>query len=79
MANNINEQISAIMSLKQRGMQPQQVMQMMLQQNPHLQQQLQTLQNMAQGQNPQQFVMQLAKQNGVNQENINAIMQMFGK
>lgn len=79
MPNNINEQISAIMSLKQRGMQPQQVMQMMLQQNPQLQQQLQTLKNMSQGQDPKSFIVQLARQNGVSQENLQALQQMFGK
>jgi DNA-binding transcriptional MerR regulator len=79
MGNGINEQISALMSLKQRGMQPQQVMQMMLQQNPQLQQQLQTLQNMAQGQDPKTFIMQLARQNGANQQSINSIMQLLGK
>ena len=77
MQNGINEQISAIMSLKQRGMTPQQVMQMMFQQNPQLQQQMQTLQNMAQGKNPRDFIMQLAKQNGANQNSINSIMQML--
>ena len=77
MQNGINEQISTIMSLKQRGMTPQQVMQMMFQQNPRLQQQMQTLQNMAQGKNPQEFIMQLAKQNGANQNSINSIMQML--
>jgi hypothetical protein len=79
MVNNINEQISAIMSLKQRGMSPQQVMQMLVQQNPNIQQNIQTLQNMMNGKNPQEFVMQLAKQNGVNQQNMQFISQMFGK
>lgn len=79
MTNGINEQISALMSLKQRGMQPQQVMQMLMQQNPQLQQHLQTLQNMSQGKNPREFVLQLARQNGVGEQNLNAIMQILGK
>jgi hypothetical protein len=79
MANGINEQISAIMNFKQRGMQPQQVMQMLMQQNPQLQQQLQTLQNMAQGQDPKTFIMQLARQNGASQQSINSIMQLLGQ
>lgn len=77
MVNNINEQISAIMSLKQRGMTPQQVMQMLVQQNPNIQQNIQTLQNMAQGRDMKQFVTQLAMQNGVSQENLQALQQMF--
>jgi hypothetical protein len=37
------------------------------------------LQNMAQGRNPQEFIMQLAKQGGVNEQNLQALQQMFGK
>ena len=77
MQNGINEQISAIMSLKQRGMSPQQVMQMMLQQNPQLQQQMQTVKNMMNGKNPKEFVTQLAKQNGVDNQGVQMIMQLF--
>lgn len=79
MQNGINEQISAIMSLKQRGMQPQQVMQMMFQQNPQLQQDLERLKNMANGQDPKTFIMQLARQNGANEQSISFINQLFGK
>ena len=79
MGNGINEQISAIMSLKQRGMQPQQVMQMMFQQNPQLQQQMQTVKNMMNGKNPREFVTQLAKQNGVNEQSMQMLMQLFQK
>jgi hypothetical protein len=77
MGNGINEQISAIMSLKQRGMQPQQVMQMMFQQNPQLQQQMQTVKNMMNGKNPREFVTQLAKQNGANEQSMQMLMQLF--
>lgn len=77
MNNAINEQISAIMSLKQRGMQPQQVMQMMFQQNPQLQQQMQTVKNMMNGKNPREFVTQLAKQNGANEQSMQMLMQLF--
>lgn len=77
MNNGINEQISAIMSLKQRGMQPQQVMQMMFQQNPQLQQQMQTVKNMMNGKNPREFVTQLAKQNGANEQSMQMLMQLF--
>ena len=77
MQNGINEQIQAIMSLKQRGMQPQQVMQMMFQQNPQLQQQMQTVKNMMNGKNPREFVTQLAKQNGVNEQSMQMLMQLF--
>ena len=77
MQNGINEQIQAIMSLKQRGMQPQQVMQMMFQQNPQLQQQMQTVKNMMNGKNPREFVTQLAKQNGANEQSMQMLKQLF--
>ena len=77
MTNGANEQISALMSLKQRGMQPQQVMQMLMQQNPQLNLLMTQFQNMSKGQNPRDFVVQLAKQNGLSEQNINAIMQIF--
>ena len=77
MTNGTNEQISALMSLKQRGMQPQQVMQMLMQQNPQLNLLMTQFQNMSKGQNPRDFVVQLAKQNGLSEQNINAIMQIF--
>ena len=61
MSNSINEQIQALMSLKQKGANPQQVMQMMFKQNPQLQKQMQTVKNMMNGKNPREFVTQLAK------------------
>ena len=79
MQNNINEQISLIMSLKQQGMTPQQALQYLSRQNPHINEGIATLKNMAMGKNPQEFFMQLATQNGVSPQNIQALKQMFGK
>ena len=45
MQNGINEQIQAILRFKQQGMTPQQVMNILMQQNPQIQQNIQTLQN----------------------------------
>lgn len=78
MPNDINSVISQIMTLKQQGATPQAVMQMMMQQNPQMQMAQTRLKNMANGRNPQEFVMQLAKQNGISQENLQALQQMFG-
>lgn len=78
MMNDINEQISLVMSLKQRGFTPQQALEYLSRQNPHILESVATLKNMAQGKNPQEFFMQLATQNGVSQENIQALKQMFG-
>lgn len=78
MMNDINEQISLIMSLKQRGFTPQQALEYLSRQNPHILDGVATLKNMAQGKDINQFISQLAMQNGVSQENIQSLKQMFG-
>ena len=78
MNNDINSRIQAIMQLKQKGFTPQSAMQMLMQSNPNYQIAMQRLTNMAQGRNMKDFVMQLAMQNGVNQENLQAIKSLFG-
>lgn len=65
MQSNVNAALNEILRLKRQGFTPQAVMNMMLRQNPQLQTALQQMQNMAQGRSPRDFVMQLAKQNGV--------------
>lgn len=77
MDNNANAIISQIMALQQQGKTPQAVMQMLMQRNPNYQQAIQRLQNMAQGKNPQDFIMQLARQQGISQENLQAMQQLF--
>lgn len=79
MNNDINSRIQAIMQLKQKGFTPQSAMQMLMQRNPNYQIAMQRLQNMAQGRDMKSFVMQLARQNGVSQENLQAMQNMFGK
>ena len=79
MGNDINSVISQIMALKKQGRNPQAVMQMLMQRNPQYSQALQQLKNMAQGRDMKDFVMQLARQNGVSQENLQAMQNMFGK
>ena len=78
MNNDINSRIQAIMQLKQKGFTPQSAMQMLMQRNPNYQQAMQRLNNMAQGRDMKDFVMQLARQNGVSQENLQAMQNMFG-
>ena len=78
MNNDINSRIQAIMQLKQKGFTPQSAMQMLMQRNPNYQIAMQRLTNMAQGRNMKDFVMQLARQNGVSQENLQAIQGLFG-
>lgn len=79
MTNDINQVIQGIMQMKNAGKNPQMIMQMIMQRNPNYQQVMSRLQNMAQGRNPQEFIMQLAKQGGVNEQNLQALQKMFGK
>ena len=74
---DINQTIQSILQMRNAGQNPQMILQMILQRNPQYQQLLTQMQNMAQGRNPRDFIMQLAKQNGVSEQNINAIRQMF--
>ena len=73
MGNDINAVIQSILTLKNQGRNPQQLMQMLIQRNPNYQQTIQRLQNMANGRDMKDFVMQLAKQNGATQETLQAI------
>ena len=75
---DINQALQSIFQMKNAGRNPQQVMQMLMQQNPQIQQQLSILQNMSNGKNPKEFFSQLARQNGVNEQNMAQLMQMFG-
>ena len=75
---DVNQALQSIFQMKNAGQNPQAVLQMMMQQNPQLQQRLAILQNMSRGKNPQEFFAQLAKQNGVSEQNLQQIMQMFG-
>lgn len=76
---DVNQSLQSIFAMKNAGRNPQQLMQMLMQQNPQVQQMLSTLQNMAQGKNPKEFFTQLAKQNGVSEQNMAQLMQIFGK
>ena len=74
---NINQSLQSIFAMKNAGRNPQQILQLLIQQNPQIQNTLYTLQNMSQGRNPREFFAQLAKQNGVNEQNMAQIMAMF--
>lgn len=77
--NDINSVIQNIIQLKNSGRNPQAILQMMLQSNPQMQQYMAVFKNMANGKSPQEFITQFAKQNGVNEQNMQALSQMFGK
>lgn len=77
MNNDINSRIQAIMQLKQKGFTPQSAMQMLMQSNPNYQIAMQRLNNMSQGRDMKDFVMQLARQNGVSEENLKGMQELF--
>lgn len=79
MNKNANFNIQQIMLLKKQGKTPQEVMQMILQQNPQLQNTLTQMKNMAGDRSPQDFVLQMARQNGVDSATMSMIEQMFQK
>lgn len=78
MQNDINSTIEGLLNLKNQGKNPQVIMQNLIKRNPQYQTLINQMQNMAQGRSPQEFIMQLAKQNGVNEQNLHALSQMFG-
>ena len=77
MNGNVNANIQQIMALKKQGKSPQQVMQMLIQQNPQLRQTLTQMKNMAGDRSPKEFVMQMARQNGVEETTLVMIEDMF--
>lgn len=77
---DINQKIQAIVNLYDKGRNPQQLMQMFVQNNGQNQlTQMQTqLKNMAQGKSPKEFILQIAKQNGATEENIQHLARILG-
>ena len=76
---DVNQALQGLFQMRNAGRNPQQIMQIMMQQNPQIKQLLTQLQNMSNGQNPRDFLTQLARQNGVSEQNISNIQQMFQK
>lgn len=72
---DINQRLEQIFSFYESGGNPQQLMQSMF--GGNLKQNQTQLMNMAQGRSPQEFIVQMAKQNGVNEANIQRLMKML--
>ena len=75
---DVNQALQSLFQMRNAGQNPRAIMQMLIQRNPQYSQMLTQIRNMSNGRNPQEFVMQLAKQNGVNEQNLAQLMQMFG-
>ena len=79
MINNLNNSLQSIINLANSGKSPNEVINMLIQQNPNVKQSLTQLQNMAQGRNMKDFVMQLMKQNtGINPQMFDSLSRMMG-
>ena len=74
---DVNQALQSLFQMKNAGRSPQQIMQMLIQQNPQIQNTLATLHNMSMGKDAKSFFAQLAKQNGVNEQNMAQLMAMF--
>lgn len=75
---DVNQALQSIFQMRNAGQNPQQIMQMLIQRNPQYSQMLTQIKNMSQGKSPQEFISQLARQNGVSEQNMAQLMQMFG-
>ena len=76
--NDLNAQIERIIALHDSGGDPNKVMQTMFQKHPNVSQLGTQYQNMAQGRKPTEVLLQLAKQGGVSEQNIQALARILG-
>ena len=77
MGNNINQVIEQIINLYDNGGNPNAMMQKMVQQTPQINQMQTKLQNMSQGRSPSEFLLQLARQNGVSEKNLEGLTRIL--
>ena len=77
--NQLNQNIDAIINMANTNKNPQQIIQMLIQSRPEIKQMMTQIQNMAQGRTPKEFITQLARQNGVDQNRIDQLMKIIGQ
>lgn len=73
---DINSMLEQIIQFHKTGRNPQELMQRFMPNN--LEQMKQKMQNMAQGRSPAEFIMQLARQNGASEQNLQGLAQILG-
>lgn len=78
MNNNINQMIENVINFYNSGGNPNEFMQSIIRNNPDINMFNTQLKNMAQGKNMTEFLLQLAKQNGVNEKNIEGLARILG-
>jgi hypothetical protein len=74
---DVNQALQYFFQMKNAGQNPQALMQMLNQKNIPIQQLMTQFQNMSNGRSLKEFMTQYARQNGVNEQNISNIQQMF--
>lgn len=75
--SDINTMLEQIISLHDRGGNPQQLMGMFMP-NGNINQMKSQMQNMAQGRSPAEFILQIARQNGANEQNLQGLARILG-
>ncbi len=75
--NDLNAVIERIIAMYDSGGNPQQIMQNMMQQGTPIGQMQSQMQNMAQGRSPMEFILQMARQNGVSEQNLQGIARIL--
>lgn len=78
MYGDINQQLERIIALYDSGGNPNTIMQQMFQRNPQINQLNTQVSNMKQGMSNSEFYMQLARQAGVNEKNLQGLARMMG-
>ncbi len=76
---NINQTLQGIINMANAGRNPQQIMQVLIQKNPQINQALTKLKNMAGNKSMPEFIEQYAKQNGVDQNMISQLTQIMSR
>lgn len=76
---NINQTLQGIINMANAGRNPNQVMQMIIQRNPQVNQMITQLKNMAGNKSMPEFIEQYARQNGVDQNMISQLTQLMGR
>ena len=76
---DVNQALQNVIAMKNSGKNPQAILQMIMQKNPQVVQLITQFKNMSNGKNPREFITQMARQNGLSEQNISAIQQMFTK
>lgn len=78
MNNNLNQTLQNIINFYDRGINPNEIMQSMISQNPNIMQLSTQYQNITQGKNIKDVLMQLAKQNGVSESTLQGLARILG-